>query len=178
MDLLLGDQPDLVDQARQHPHGVGAAAEAEQIDRVALLVIVDDEFVGVEHIVVEPVAGGEPEDRGRVLHQLLPRIGPRQRADAGIVEHHLARRGLLGLAQGPVQLEHIGNVLADLVAGAVAADDDVFHGCGPASCGREISYRWGRWLLRFGCASACSRRRLKALVRGRRFRHIVNVRHQ
>jgi len=119
-----------VDQARQHPHGVGAAGKAEQIDRVAISVIVDDEFVGIEHVVVEPVAGGEPEDRRRVLHQLRPRIRPRQRADTGIVERHLARHGLLGLAQGPVQLEHIGNVLADLVAGAVAADDDVFHGCG------------------------------------------------
>jgi hypothetical protein len=32
---------------------------------------------------------------------------------------------LLRFAQRPVQLEHIGKILGDLVAGAVAADDDV-----------------------------------------------------
>jgi len=87
--------------------GVGAAGKAEQIDRVAISVIVDDEFVGIEHVVVEPVSRWRARRSGGVLHQLLPRIRPRQRADTGIVEHHLARRGLLGLAQRPVQLEHI-----------------------------------------------------------------------
>ena len=63
------------------------------------------------------------------LRRFEPR--PRQRADAGIVEHHLVRLGLRGLAQAAIELENIGDVLADVVAGAVAADDDVFHGDSP-----------------------------------------------
>ena len=66
-----------------------------------------------------------PNTSYEVLPPFLERIRPRQRADAGIVEHQLVRMRLLGLAQRPVQLEDVGNVLADFVAGAVAADDDV-----------------------------------------------------
>ncbi len=126
--LLRRDQPDFVDQPRQHPHAVGAAGKAEQVDVVAFAVMVDQEQIGGEHLVIEAVAGGEPEDGAEILLQLLPRIRPRQRADARIVKHHLPRRGFVGLAQAAIELEHIGNVLGDLVAGAVAADDDVAHG--------------------------------------------------
>ena len=47
------------------------------------------------------------------------RLGPPERADAGIVEHGLKRLCLGRLAQAPVELEHIRDVLADLVARAV-----------------------------------------------------------
>jgi hypothetical protein len=42
--------------------------------------------------------------------------------------HGLPRRCLLGLAQAARELENVGDVLGDIVAGAVAADDDVAHG--------------------------------------------------
>lgn len=123
------EQSDLVDQPRQHPHGVGAARKPEQVDAVAGLVMPDQEQVGLQHLVVEAIAGGQPHDGGEILHQLAPRVRPRQRADAGIVKHHLPRRlALVGLAQAAIELENVGNVLGDLVAGAVAEDDDVFHG--------------------------------------------------
>jgi len=57
------------------------------------------------------------------LLQLLPWVRPLQRADARIVKHQLPRGRLLGLAQAAIELENVGNVLANLVAGAVAADD-------------------------------------------------------
>lgn len=128
IDLLRRDEPDLVDQPRQHPHGIGAAGEAEQIDLVVLLPVVDQEGIGREHVVIEPIAGGEPEDRVEILLELVPRIRPRQRADPRIVIDELPRLCLLGLAQAAIELEHIGNVLGNFVAGAVAADDDVAHG--------------------------------------------------
>ena len=137
--LLRRDQPDLVDQPSQHAHGVGAAGKAEQIDLVALLIIVDEKQIRGEHLVIEAVAGGEAKDGSEILLQLAPRIRPRQRADAGIVKHELPRLCPVGLAHAAIQLQHVGNVLADLVAGAVAADDDVFHGvslCNLRDCSR------------------------------------------
>ena len=125
IDLLRRDQPDLVDQPGQHAHRIGAAREAEQIDAVALLPVVDQEFVGREHVVVEPVAGGEPQHEADIGADPVPRARLRQRADAGIVIHDLARVSLRRLAQAAIELQHIGDVLADLVAGAVAQHDDV-----------------------------------------------------
>jgi len=58
----------------------------------------------------------------------VPRVRPLQRADAGIVKHKLPRLRLLRLAQAAIELEDVGNVLGDFVAGAVAEDDDVSHG--------------------------------------------------
>ena len=131
IDLLRRDQPDFVDQPRQHPHGIGAAGKAEQIDMVAGLIIVDQEGIGREHVVIEPIAGGEPQDGVEVLLQLVPRVRPLQRADPRIVKHQLPRLCLLRLAQAAIELQHIGDVLGNLVAGAVAADDDVAHSDAP-----------------------------------------------
>jgi hypothetical protein len=60
-------KPIFLDQPRQHPHGIGAAGEAEQIDLVVLLPVVDQEGIGREHVVIEPIAGGEAEDRIEIL---------------------------------------------------------------------------------------------------------------
>jgi hypothetical protein len=127
IDLLWRDQPDLVDQPREHAHRMGAAAEAEQIDVVAVFVIVDDKFVSREHTVIETPAGGEPEDGDEILLQLAPGVGTGQRADAGIVKHGLERLGFSRFPQASIKLEHIRDVLADLVARAVATDDDILH---------------------------------------------------
>ena len=67
IDLLRGDQPDLVDQPRQHAHGIGAAGKAEQVDVVAAGIVLDEEFLSGEHVVIEPVAGEEPQDRVELL---------------------------------------------------------------------------------------------------------------
>ena len=128
IDLLRRDQAHFVDQPRQHPHGIGAAGKAEQIDLVAGLIGVHQEGIGREHVVIEPIAGGEPQDGVEILLQLVPRVRPRQRADPRIVKHQLPRLRLLRLAQAAIELQHIGDVLGNLVAGAVAADDDVAHG--------------------------------------------------
>jgi hypothetical protein len=57
------------------------------------------------------------------------------------------------LAQAAIELQHIGNVLEDLVAGAVAANDDVSGGHEGASCERcncKFSGEGRGWLLGFG----------------------------
>jgi hypothetical protein len=46
---------------------------------------------------------------------------------AAVHAPHAPRPGLLRLAQAAIELQHIGNVLGDLVAGVVAAEDDVSH---------------------------------------------------
>ncbi len=117
-----------MNQPRQHPHGIGAAGKAEQVDLVAGLIGVDQEGIGREHVVIEPIAGGEPQDGVEILLQFVPRVRPLQRADPRIVKHQLPRLRLLRLAQAAIELQHIGDVLGNLVAGAVAADDDVAHG--------------------------------------------------
>ena len=131
IDLLRRDQSDFVDQPRQHPHGIGAAGKAEQKDLVAGLPGADQEVVGREHVVIEPIAGGEPQDGVEILLELVPRIRPRQRADPRIVIDDLPRLCLLRLAQAAIELQHIGDVLGNLVAGAVAADDDIAHSDAP-----------------------------------------------
>ena len=116
-----------MDQPRQHAHGIGAAGKAEQVDLIAILVVGHQEGVGREHIVIEPIAGGEPQNGVEILPQPVPRIRPFQRADAGIVKHKLPRLRLLRLAQAAIELQHVRDVFGDLVAGAVAKDDDVSH---------------------------------------------------
>src|SRR5262245_43171522 len=56
---------------------LGAVREAEQIDAVALAPDVDEELVGRQHIVVEPVAGEEPQHGIEILPTFVPGARPR-----------------------------------------------------------------------------------------------------
>jgi hypothetical protein len=113
------------------------------VDLVAFLVGVDQEFVAAEHVVIEPIAGGEPEDGVEILPQLVPRVQPRQRADAGIVIDELAR---LSCARSD-RASAYGDVLADLITGAVAADDDVLHEVPRCYLSEHSSNSWKRTCL-------------------------------
>ena len=62
------------------------------------------EGIGREHVVIEPIAGGEPQDGVEILLELVPRIRPRQRADPRIVIDELPRGRFLRLAQAAVEL--------------------------------------------------------------------------
>src|SRR3954464_8241922 len=46
------------DKAGQYPHGEGAAAEAEQIDSIARLVVAADEFVAIQDVAFQAPAEG------------------------------------------------------------------------------------------------------------------------
>jgi len=46
----------------------------------------------------------------------------------GVVGHQLPRLRLVGLAQAAIELQGVGDILLDFVAGAVTADDQVFAG--------------------------------------------------
>ena len=62
------------------------------------------------------------------------RLRPRHGHPANRTGEHRflhCRPCLLRLAQAAIELQHIGDVLGNLVAGAVAADDDVAHGDSP-----------------------------------------------
>src|SRR5690606_22668272 len=52
----------LADQAHGTPCRIRATAEAEQVEAVSLLVVVDEEPVGVENVVVKALAEGSPAD--------------------------------------------------------------------------------------------------------------------
>jgi len=47
-------QSDHVDEGGKRAHRIGAAAEAEQKDVVAILVLLGEEFIGAENLVIEP----------------------------------------------------------------------------------------------------------------------------
>src|SRR5690606_36384763 len=112
----------LADHAGEAARGVGAAAEAEQEQLVAGLVVEHQEAVGLVEVVVQAAAegaAGELVERAAGAHAL-------------VVEHQLRHRP--GAARGEQrQLYHVGGaglpvlLLVRAVPGAVAEDRDPFH---------------------------------------------------
>ena len=118
---VLAEQAAGVEHAGQRAHGEGAAAEAEEIHGVAVFVAAHQVAVGILDVLLQPVAG-------RLVGQGLQAaarfvVFPAAGADAGVVIGRL-RRVLLRQYVG---LHDVGVVASVFVAGAVAADDDVFH---------------------------------------------------
>ncbi|KGE03793.1 hypothetical protein HRUBRA_01540 [Pseudohaliea rubra DSM 19751] len=136
----LGDV--LQPRARHHPHGteqagnaaggVGAAAEAEQEELITGLVVEADEAVSLVHEVVEPLADATLKHAPETLG-----IG----AHAIIVVGHLRQRHrtrLIHRQQALQQPANVGDVPhAQVVPGAVAADDDPFVAHSDARAGYE-----------------------------------------
>jgi hypothetical protein len=98
---------------------LGAAAEAEEPDRVALFIVGAEEAVGIEDIVVEAVTGRETEELANALLDQLPAVVVAHRADARTVIDEL----VVGLLQDSIELKNIRELVVDLVTSAVAADD-------------------------------------------------------
>lgn len=121
IDLMRVQQADEIDHAGEHAGRISAAAEAEQIDAIAFAIVTAQEAIGREHIAIETIAGHHLEDRRRLSPPLPP--GPRHcdRADSGMIISDLP----LALLGNLVELEDIRKPGADLIVGAVEAQDEV-----------------------------------------------------
>src|SRR6202035_3535613 len=142
VDLVPRQQSDHVNEGREHAHGVGAAAEAEQPDPVAVLVGLAQEAVGGEDILIEAGAGRQAEDAVGLLLQSFPGALQADGADAGMIKHPL----VLVLDEHTEQFQDVREVGLDLVAGAVAANHYVLRHR-PASCSQgptKFALSYGR----------------------------------
>src|SRR6267143_5371746 len=129
LDVGAREDPALADHAADAAHRVRAAAEPEQVDLVARLVIADEKAVGVVDVGFHPVAEGAA---GQAVEEIAG-------ADALIVVDHLQRRAI-ALRDAVGDLHDVGgrrNAVALLVGAvprSIAAQDQPFH--------RRPSQRW------------------------------------
>lgn len=121
VSLLTRDRPRPVSGQGVESHRIGAAAEAEQEDLVAIFELLGNKPISAKDIVIEAIAGGEAEHSLGVLLQPHPGVMASNRANSRIVIDTL----LLVLLSNTEKLQDVGQVALDLVAGAVAANDDV-----------------------------------------------------
>ncbi len=122
-------EADLADEAGGGPHGERAAAEAEEPELVARLVLLDEPAVRLLHVPGQP----GPERAAakvveRVLEPPLPDAALRLRAHPDVVEHQLVR----ALGDGVAQLRDVGP-RRGVVPGPVLEDDQAAHGAPPRS---------------------------------------------
>ena len=83
---LIGiQQPDHMDEGGKRANRIGAAAEAEQEDGVAVLILLREESVGAENFIVQAVTRGQFKNRFRILFQPRPCIVGADRSDARLV---------------------------------------------------------------------------------------------
>ena len=134
--MARAQQSALEEHPGQRTRCEGAATESEQVDAISLLVVVGEVAIGVLHVLLQAVPGGLVAHRAQFPALLV--ILPAACADAGIVVGDL----ILVLLEHEVSLDDVRVVAAEFVAGAVAADGDVLHGCPqvpPGAGGRRIT---------------------------------------
>ncbi len=118
---LLGRQkPNQVHKTSQHPDRVCAAAKAEQVNLVAILVGLNYEAIGFEDIVIQSIPRQQPEHALELEGRLGTAIA--DRADPGIIIHDLR----VIFLQNSKEFHDVRLVLFDFVAGAVASDNNGF----------------------------------------------------
>ncbi len=130
VDLVRRQQPHHVNEGGEHAHDIGAPAEAEQPDPVALLPSLAQEAIGGERILIQSGAGGETQHAAGLLLEASPGVLQADGADARMIIDPL----LVALFEHAIKLEDVRDGGGDLVAGAVAANDDILrHRCPPIS---------------------------------------------
>ncbi|MHC2246219.1 hypothetical protein ACVJH7_005526 [Bradyrhizobium elkanii] len=112
-----------MDEGREHAHRVGTAAEAEHPDPVTGLPRSAQEQVGAERVLVETGAESQPEQAAHLLLEASPGVLQADGAEAGMIIDPLPVI-LVGDAE---QLQHVGNIVTDLVAGAVATNHNILR---------------------------------------------------
>jgi hypothetical protein len=65
--LFRGEQSHNVEEPSENANGIGAPAKTKKIDSVPILVMIDQKFIGSQHVVVEAVAGRQTESHFGVL---------------------------------------------------------------------------------------------------------------
>jgi hypothetical protein len=123
--VLLLQEAHLVHEAAERAHRERAAAEAEHVDLVAGLVVVDQEAVERAHIELDALAESAPGEL----------VQPAGGAEAVVVVDHLVDATRRERQHRARCLEDVGGlrstrglvVLLGLVPGAVGAEDDALH---------------------------------------------------
>src|SRR4029453_8401028 len=123
--VVLLKKPDLVHESSGRDHGERAAAEAEEIEFVARLVIVDEEPVKSANVLLDPLS--ECSSR-----QLVPLSGS---SNSVVVIDDLIGSRARSRQDGARSLEHVGGLRAPrplvlsfrLIPSAIGAEDDAFH---------------------------------------------------
>jgi len=129
VDLIPRQQSHHVDEGGENTDGVCAAAEAEQPDAVIRLIALAEEAIGAQRVLIEPGSGGEAEHAADFLLEAPPCALQTDGTDAGMIIDALP----IVLFENAKQFEDVRDVRTDLVAGAVAANDDVLrHPLSPA----------------------------------------------
>ncbi len=115
-------QPHRADQGRQRARREGAAREAEDVDLVARPVVLRQEAVGAFDQAAQAPAEGQAEHPRRQLLPLEQGFLQAEGADTLVVVGQ-GRRGIGG--QGAQHPDDVGRAIAEAVAGAVEADDEL-----------------------------------------------------
>src|SRR5215204_3687790 len=107
-----------MEQRRDSASSVGSAAEAEQVDPIARLVMIHDEGVDVADVGLEAIAERHAGDPGQSPLSGADESRWGHRADPGVIIEKLAiiLRGREG------ELKNVGSVLLEFIGGPVAAD--------------------------------------------------------
>jgi len=85
VELIRWQEPDHMNEARQRADGISAAAESEEKDAIALLIVLGKKSVSAENFGVEAVSGCQFEHAFGILRQSRPRIVGADRADSRVV---------------------------------------------------------------------------------------------
>src|SRR5690625_3266282 len=122
--VLPAQQSAITDISYDAPRGIGATAEPKQREFIALFVVVDDESVSILNVGCQTMT----ERAAR------PFVDARPGADASAVKDNLRSAGVVTASQSPDEFGHVTRsrsvsvFLIRGVPGAVATDDQAFHG--------------------------------------------------
>src|SRR6185437_13665964 len=115
-----------VKQAGERAGSVGSAGEAEKIDLIAFFVDLHEVAIGIQDVFFEAGAEGEAFDDGPLTIDPEAGAGIAHGADTGVIVGDLP--GFVVEIETGVDLQDVGVRITELIAGAIAADDDVFAG--------------------------------------------------
>ncbi len=116
LGALAPEQAAVADEPRQGANGVGAAAEAEQEELIAGLVVVHDEAIAIHDVLVDAGAGGA------TAYSIA--FG----AHALVVIDDLLGAGLTIRSDAACQTQYVCGVIAfGTLPGTIGADDDALH---------------------------------------------------
>src|SRR6202035_3029719 len=122
--IARAEQAEHVQNAGDRACGEGSAAEAEEVDVVAFLVDIHQVAIGVGYVLQNACSDGETGDDGDSGSQPVGGGGRAFGAYSGMVVPDLP---FAVDDEGSIELDDVRVVVAVLVSGAVAADDDILR---------------------------------------------------
>ena len=114
-----------MEEGSQGPHGIGATTETEEINRIAIFVLVHEEDIGVTNVVHEASAERQPLKLRPETPELCGCEAGSHGSQSRMVVGDLAGR----IFQQRIDFDDVRVVVAELFPGAVTTDGDIFrHG--------------------------------------------------